>query len=134
LANITVIEEEHARAHIRFPKGAHTDLKLKAILRRYMRLPGIASVRMDSQTFGSPELIESSGNNSTSTTSSLLQDLIPKRRSLESWLQLSQGDSSALNNQVMIRGLDEAANKHYNMLRPSYQHDLTTKSQCINIH
>ena len=44
LANITVIEEDVARAHIRFRPGAYSDLELKSILSRYRRLPGIDSV------------------------------------------------------------------------------------------
>ena len=43
-ANITVIEEDVARAHIRFRPGAYSDLELKSILSRYRRLPGIDSV------------------------------------------------------------------------------------------
>ena len=54
MANITVIEEDFARAHIRFPVGTYSDLILKNILNRYRHLPGIASVRMDTQTYGSP--------------------------------------------------------------------------------
>ena len=54
MANITVIEEDFARAHIRFPIGTYSDLILKNILNRYRHLPGIASVRMDTQTYGSP--------------------------------------------------------------------------------
>ena len=44
LANITVIEEDVARAHIRFRPGAYSDLELKHILSQYRRLPGIDSV------------------------------------------------------------------------------------------
>jgi hypothetical protein len=38
-------DEANSQAFIRFPKGVHSDLKLKAILRKYRQLPGIASVR-----------------------------------------------------------------------------------------
>ncbi len=38
-------DEVNSQAFIRFPKGVHSDLKLKAILRKYRQLPGIASVR-----------------------------------------------------------------------------------------
>ena len=46
-ANITILEEGESRAYIRFPQGIHSDdLKLKAILRKYRNLPGIASVQV----------------------------------------------------------------------------------------
>jgi len=50
------------QAFIRFPKGVHSDVKLKAILRKYRQLPGIASVRMDKEEFhllkGAPGILE----------------------------------------------------------------------------
>ena len=54
-ATITVLEEDQSRAHIRFPPGAYSENTLKHILSRYRYLPGISSVRMDTQTFGSIE-------------------------------------------------------------------------------
>ena len=104
MANITVIEEDFARAHIRFPIGTYSDLTLKNILSRYRHLPGISSVRMDTQTYGSPVMEMSNWQNSSSTTSAL-EMLIPKKRSLFSWLQLSQGDRNVLDTHITIQGL-----------------------------
>ena len=106
MANITVIEEDFARAHIRFPIGTYSDLTLKNILSRYRHLPGISSVRMDTQTYGSPvmENAMEMANWQNSSTSAL-EMLIPKRRSLFSWLQLSQGDRNVLDTHITIQGL-----------------------------
>ena len=77
-ATVSVIEEDFGRAHIRFPPGAYSDMTLKNILGRYRHLPGISSVRMDTETYGMSAA--ASGN-----FSAVLQELIPKRRSLESF-------------------------------------------------
>ena len=112
MANITVIEEDFARAHIRFPIGTYSDLTLKNILSRYRHLPGISSVRMDTQTYGSPVMEISNWQNSSSTTSAL-EMLIPKKRSLFSWLQLSQGDRNVLDTHITIQGLGKLRNTIY---------------------
>ena len=54
----TVLEEDRSRAHIRIPPKGYTDMTLKHILSRYRHLPGIQSVRMDTQTFGDIEAVE----------------------------------------------------------------------------
>ena len=106
MANITVIEEDFARAHIRFPIGAYSDMNLKNILSRYRHLPGISSVRMDTQTYGSPVMEHASKTKmNTNSSSSALELLIPKKRSLFSWLQLSQGDRNVLDTHITIQGL-----------------------------
>ena len=107
MANITVIEEDFARAHIRFPIGTYSDLTLKNILSRYRHLPGISSVRMDTQTYGSPvmEMANPENYNWKNSSTSALEMLIPKRRTLFSWLQLSQGDRNVLDTHITIQGL-----------------------------
>ena len=69
-ATITVLEEDYSLAHIRIPPGAYTDMTLKHILSRYRHLPGISSVRMDTQTFGD---IEAVANAADSKNSSILE-------------------------------------------------------------
>jgi hypothetical protein len=54
----TVLEEDRSRAHIRIPPKGYNDMTLKHILSRYRHLPGIQSVRMDTQTFGDIEAVE----------------------------------------------------------------------------
>ena len=66
----TVLEEDRSRAHIRIPPKGYTDMTLKHILSRYRHLPGIESVRMDTQTFGDIEAVE---NKADSKNSSILE-------------------------------------------------------------
>ena len=115
MANITVIEEDFARAHIRFPIGTYSDLTLKNILSRYRHLPGISSVRMDTQTYGSPvmEMANPENYNWKNSSTSALEMLIPKRRTLFSWLQLSQGDRNVLDTHITIQGLGKLRNTIY---------------------
>eukprot|EP00094_Tigriopus_californicus_P000990 TCALIF_00958-PA protein Name:"Protein of unknown function" AED:0.30 eAED:0.30 QI:77/1/0/1/1/0.5/2/0/489 len=82
--NITILEPSKSRAFIRFPDSRFTDLELKAILRRYRHLPGISSVRMDTE-HREPQEAEQFWANSSYL-------IIPPRRSLLSWVQLSRGD------------------------------------------
>lgn len=134
-ATITVIEEDYPRAHIRIPPGAYTDMELKHILSRYRRLPGIVSVRMDTQTYGDIEAVATAVGQQNST---LVQELIPRRRSLQSWLDMSQGDTSRFNHlatKVTIQGLDfnESPRSKWMSKMPAYEHE-TLASQCINVN
>jgi len=134
-ATITVLEEDRSRAHIRIPPKGYTDMTLKHILSRYRHLPGIESVRMDTQTFGDIEAVE---NKADFKNTSILEELIPKRRSLESWLEMSR-DGSQLSTKVTIvqgLGFDSGASSHHSkwMSRmPAYEHE-TLAEQCINVH
>ena len=136
MANITVIEEDFARAHIRFPIGAYSDMNLKNILSRYRHLPGISSVRMDTQTYGSPVMEHASKKMmNTNSSSSALELLIPKKRSLFSWLQLSQGDRNVLNTHITIQGLDKSRYGYNMYQRPMYEFETPQEaSECINVN
>ena len=58
-----------------------------------------------------------------------MESLIPKRRSLKSWLELSEGVRNHLATKVTIQGLDD---RHMMMMPIAYEHE--TASQCINVH
>ena len=121
-ANITILEEGNARAYIRFPQGIHSDdLKLKAILRKYRQLPGIVSVRMDRHRVGRM------GSWSTPTSTSETTSSLNERRSLKSWLTLSQGDTSRL-----PPDLNNENNNLDNRIDPPGPRGWG--SQCINVH
>ena len=57
-----------------------------------------------------------------------MESLIPKRRSLKSWLELSEGVRNHLATKVTIQGLDD----RHMMMPIAYEHE--TASQCINVH
>ena len=88
--NITIMEEDKRRAYIRFPEGKYKDLELKAILRKYRQLPGIASVRMDIEKREDEK--EHREQQQRWSNSSLL--VLPPKRSLRSWMRLSNADTN----------------------------------------
>lgn len=57
-----------------------------------------------------------------------MESLIPKRRTLKSWLELSEGVRNHLATKVTIQGLDD----RHMMMPIAYEHE--TASQCINVH
>ena len=71
-----------------------------------------------------------------SSSSSALELLIPKKRSLFSWLQLSQGDRNVLSTHIMIQGLDTSKYNQYNQYqRPMYEYETPQEaSECINVN
>ena len=70
------------------------------------------------------------GMDTESFDSGHMESLIPKRRSLKSWLELSEGVRNHLATKVTIQGLDH---RHMNAAMPiAYEHE--TASQCINVH
>ena len=88
---------------------------------------------MDTQTYGSYQDLAKHGNASISYA---LEELLPKGRSLESWIQLSQGDSNLLATKVTFRGLGQDQDHFYQQMSkmPAYEHEMTAASQCINVN
>ena len=65
-----------------------------------------------------------------------ITELIPKRRSLESWLEMTRDGSHMSTKVTIVRGLDRYGETHHSkwMSRmPAYEHE-TLAEQCINVH
>ncbi len=113
----------------------YTDIELKAILRKYRQLPGVAGVRMDRLEALPPRVAAETMTLATNATLSL-----PPARTLRSWMRLSNVHSS----QIVVDPGDEDGGageeeeeedveegEHHHHLFRHHRHRWETSS-CIN--